>query len=347
MKKITALVLTFLMLCALMVGCAAPAAPATTQKPAEQPAAQPAEQTAAPTAAAEKQLHIVFVTPLIAHPVWLIAKEGFDAAAKDLNFRGDWVGPSVVDANEMIKLIEVAIAEKADGIITQGINPEAMVPALKKAEEAGIPLIVTNSDIPDGPRMAYLGTNPVNLGAVGGEAIVKQLNGAAPKVAAMVAALDYKIGVDMVEGYKAVLSKQPGYEFKIISESKADMLTAVQQWENIFNTYPDVNVAISVAGESGAACAKVVKEKGLVGKVTIMAIDDTTETLDGIREGVIFGTMTQNFFRKGYQSSQWICDYVRNGKKPAELLNDSGTMLVTKDNIDTYAVDMTKPETWK
>jgi len=347
MKKITGILLASLILCCLVIGCA-PATPASTQKPVDQTAAtnipeQSAEATDDPAA---KQLHIVFVTPLIAHPVWLVAKQGFEQAAIDLNFRGDWVGPSVIDANEMIKLIEVAIAEKADGIITQGINPEAMVPVLKKAEEAGIPLIVTNSDIPDGPRMAYLGTDPINLGTIGGEAIVKQLNGTAPKVAAMVSALDYKIGGDIVNGYTNILSKQDGYEFKILAESKADMLTAVQQWENIFNTYPDVNVAINVSGEAAAACAKVVKEKGLVGKVTIMAIDDIAETIDGIKEGVIFGTMTQNFYRKGYQSSQWICDFVRYGIKPENLLNDSGTMLVTIDNIDTYAVDMTNPETW-
>lgn len=296
---------------------------------------------------ADKQLHIVFVTPLIAHPVWLVAKEGFEQAAKDLNFRGDWVGPSVISADEMIKQIEVAIAEKADGIITQGINPEAMVPVLKKADTAKIPVVVTNSDIPDAPRLAYLGTNPTNLGHWGAEAIVKKLNGKAPKVAAMVSVLDYKIGYDMVEGYKEVLSKQPGYEFKIKSESKADMLTAVQQWENIFNTYPDVNVAINVSGEAGAACAKVVEEMKLQDKVTIIAIDDIKETMDYIRKGTIYATMTQNFYRKGYQASQWLVDYIKTGKKPPQLLNDSGTMVVTKENIDTYAKDMTNKDTWK
>ena len=43
--------------------------------------------------------HLVFVTPLIAHPVWLAAKEGFDDAAEEFGFRGDWVGPSVIDVD--------------------------------------------------------------------------------------------------------------------------------------------------------------------------------------------------------------------------------------------------------
>ena len=118
-----------------------------------------------------------------------------------------------------------------------------------------------------------------------------------------------------------------------MDESKADMLTAVQKWENIFNTYPDVNVAINISGEAGAACAKVVEEMGLKDKVLIMAIDDIEETLDGIRRGTIYATMTQNFYRKGYQASQWLVDYIREGKEPPQLINDSGTIDVYKRQV--------------
>lgn len=346
MKRFITTILVLAMSISMFTGCATKAEE-TTVATTKVDAVDATVTDTKETETSSEKPHIVFVTPLIAHPVWMIAKEGFDTAAADYDFTGDWVGPSVVDANEMIKQIEVAIAEKADGIITQGINPQAMVPVLEKAEKAGIPVVVVNSDIPDAPRLAYLGTDPVNLGSMGGEAIVEKLGGKEPKVAYMCAMLDYEIGQNMIQGYRDVLSKQTGYEEMTIQESQADMLTAVQKWQDIFNTYPDTNVAISVAGESGAACAQVVKEMGLEDQVIIMAIDDTQETIDGIKEGVIFGTMTQNFYRKGYQASQWILDYIKNGTKPTEMLNDSGTMVVTIENVETYATDMKNPDTWK
>jgi len=216
-----------------------------------------------------------------------------------------------------------------------------------KCQEAGIPVVVCNSDIPDAPRLAYIGTEPRNFGNTGAKAILEKL-GDAPIVAAyMTAALDYTIGLDMMAGYEEVLGTAPGgYTRATIAEDKADMLTSVQQWENIFNTYPDCNVAICTCAVAAAAAAKVITEKGIQDKVTIMGIDDIEETLDGIKDGVIYGTMTQNFFRKGYQGAQWLCEYIREGKEPAQLLNDSGTMVVTLDNIGTYNVDMTKPESW-
>jgi ABC-type sugar transport system substrate-binding protein len=296
--------------------------------------------------AGEKQKHLVFISPIFANEVWNLSKKGFEDAAKQFNFRGDWVGPTGIDVDEMIKQIEVAIAEKVDGIVTMGMNPQAMVPVLKKADAAGIPVVVVNSDIPDAPRLAYLGTDPINLGTIGAEAIVKKLNGKAPKVVYCVTALDYLIGMQQVDSYRKTLSKLPGYEEKAIIEGKSDLVAHISKWQTVFDTYPDANVAIAVTADAGIAAARIVTENGLQNKVTIMAIDDWAETLDGIRKGVIYGTMTQNFYRKGYQAGQWLMEYINTGKKPANLLNDSGTMLVTKENVETYQVDMEKPETW-
>lgn len=296
---------------------------------------------------AEEEKHIVFVTPLVAHPVWLAAKEGLEAAAEDLGFRGDWVGPSNIDVDEMIKQIEIAIAEKADGIITQGLNPEAMVPVLKKADEAGIPVVVVNSDIPDAPRLAYIGTEPTNLGTEGAKAIIEKLGDETVKAAYGVTTFTNTISMNMVEGYRKTFEENGNYEEQVVVETMGDTLTAVQKWQDVLNTYPETNVIIGTSAETGAAAAKVVKEMGMEDQVMIMAIDDIEETLDGVRDGSIYGTMTQNFYRKGYQASQYLMDYIENGTEPEEMINDSGTVLVTLDNIDTYGTDMKVPDSWK
>lgn len=346
MKKIVCIALTVAFAALLFAGCSStPQSAQTSAAQGSQAAASPSTQT---SATVEKQPHLVYVTPLIAHPVWLIAKEGFEAAAKDLGFRGDWVGPSQIDANEMINQIQTAIAEKADGIITQGMNPEAMVPVLKKADEAKIPLVVVNSDIPDGPRLGYLGTEPKNFGNVGAKYILDKMGDKPIKVVYDVAALDYKIGLDMIAGYEEILKTAPGgYEKLTVVADKADMMTGVQQFESALSTYPDCSLIVCLSGAGPAAAAKVVSEKNVKDEVFIMGIDDTEQTLDTVKSGQIDATMTQNFFRMGYEPCQWILNYIKDGSKPATLMNDSGTSVVNKDNIDTYATDMKVPSSWK
>lgn len=77
-----------------------------------------------------------------------------------------------------------------------------------------------------------------------------------------------------------------------------------------------------------------------------MGIDDIQETLDGIEAGSIFATMTQNFYRMGYQPVQWLSEFQKEGKKPANVVNDSGTLVVTKENLKTYSQDMRDPSKW-
>ena len=54
-----------------------------------------------------EDLHFVFVSPLLSHPIWLIAKEGFETACEELGVQGDWVGPQGLSSEEMAQLVEV------------------------------------------------------------------------------------------------------------------------------------------------------------------------------------------------------------------------------------------------
>ncbi|KLU58641.1 D-allose-binding periplasmic protein precursor [Peptococcaceae bacterium CEB3] len=289
---------------------------------------------------AAKPLHLVFVTPLIGHPIWLKAKKGFDDAAKKYNFTGDWVGPQGIDANAMIQQIENAIAMKADGIITMALNPQAFQPVLDKATKAGIPVVLVNSDAPNAQRLAYVGTNNANLGTAGAKEIIKKLNGKPANVIIMQSTMDATVANQMAEAYIKELKTVPGTKILAREPDNSDMTTAVQKFENLLRTYPQTNVIIGVAAEVAPAAAQVVNEMGLKGKVLIMGIDDMQQTTDAIKSGTVYGSEVQNFYRMGYQAAQILVNNIRNGKKPSSPIIDSGTVFVDKNNLDTYANQM-------
>ncbi len=78
----------------------------------------------------------------------------------------------------------------------------------------------------------------------------------------------------------------------------------------------------------------------------MVGIDDMDETLDAIRNGVVHATLTQNFYRCGYQAAQWIYDYQTNGTKPNPSSIDTGTIVVTKANVDTYIEELMDRSSW-
>jgi ABC-type sugar transport system substrate-binding protein len=293
-------------------------------------------------------LHLVYVTPLLASEVWLMSKEGFDDAASDFGFTGDWVGPSNLDVDSMIKQIEIAISEGADGIITCGLNPEAMVNVLTQADEAGIPVVLVNagSDI-EAPYFAYIGTDAVTLGEIGAKAVIDKLDGVEPKVIYVGSTITNSSVIDSTTGYDNVFSSVDGYEYLTLEENNDDVATSVDLWQNLFTTYPEVNVCVNVSPQGAIGAAQVAEEMDILDNLTIITMDTTDEILELIREGKIFGTMSQNYYRMGYQAAQWIVDYWTDGKVPEEKINDSGTVLVTAENADGFVETLKDKSKWE
>jgi ribose transport system substrate-binding protein len=314
MKK----VVLFVLLLSLIFSIAAFAAPAET------------------VSAQAEDIHIVYVSPLLSHPIWLIAKEGFDQAVADLGIRGDWVGPQNISPEEMAKLIETSVAQKVDGIITQGLVPAEPV---NMAIEAGIPVLVVDSDITEAEgKLAYIGKDIPTQAELMYAHVEKTLDKNTKIYASMqVAALNYEVGNDQITITEEVFSKWPGgFELVSVTESKSEKLQATTQWQNTFQTYPEINLAISFGAEGAPACGNVVKEMGLQDKIIVLGVDDEAETLDLIREGVVSGTSVVSFYNYGYQAAYWLYQNITEGLTPEKVVNPATLVIVDKDNIDTY-----------
>lgn len=287
-------------------------------------------------------LRITFVTPLIAHPVWDNSRRGFEAAAEELGFEAQYVGPQGIDAIAMIDQIETAIIEGVDGIITFALDPIAFQPVLKKAEEAGVTIVLVFSEVEGINNIAKIGTSERLLGNKGARYIIENMKGIEPKVIYMGSGPTQQFPEKVRAGYEEILKDVPGYELIAMEYCQSDMVIAMEKFEALFKTYPEVNLVIGLAGEVGPAAGKVAKEFGIVDDIFIMAIDGTAETLDLVREGTVEATMEQNFYGVGYIAARVIYDFVTTGKKPAVYDIDSGSFAVDATNVDELDANYAK-----
>ncbi len=292
--------------------------------------------------AAPKKLNLVFVTPLIAHPVWDVARAGFEAAAKDLGFDGQYVGPQGIDPAEMVNQIELAIASKVDGIITMPIAPTAMRPVIKKAAQAKIPVVFVGAEDPESTALAFIGTNEAELGKQGGNAIKARFGSKPLRAIVLQSTMDASFAIKARDGYLAALKDYPDFKMVTNEACNSDMQIAMQKFEASFKAYPEINLVIGVCGEAGPAAAKVIKENKLQNKITVVAIDDVAETMALVKDGSIWGTEAQNFYKMGNLGAKILVDYITKGIKPASFKNDSGSIFVTKDNMETYKASLYK-----
>jgi ribose transport system substrate-binding protein len=78
-------------------------------------------------------------------------------------------------------------------------------------------------------------------------------------------------------------------------------------------------------------------------KIYLVCIDTPDDVMNGIKSGVVYGTIAQNTFAHGY-IPLLIMQMMNDGYKKVDgtYFIDSGCVLVTKDNAETFKDDLQK-----
>lgn len=77
---------------------------------------------------------------------WGVVRNGVKAAASDMGVTVNYNAPAAEsDMPAMSALIDAAVAKKPSGLVVSIPNPDALSPAIKKAIDAGIPVVSMNS----------------------------------------------------------------------------------------------------------------------------------------------------------------------------------------------------------
>jgi len=286
-------------------------------------------------ASGDKPLRIAFVSPFIGHPYWVTVTEGVADASKEFNIDFTETGPiGEVNIDTQISAIETAIASKVDGILTMALNPEAFTPVINRAEAAGIPVVLIDTDAPKSNRHAYAGTSNFEAGYSAGKALVEATGGSG-KVGIITGAIDAANLNQRIDGFKKAIGEDSSLEVIDIQDSNSDILIQTEKAQSMLQANPDLTAFFGTDATSAIAAAKIVDEKGLADKISIVGFDDMAETLDYIRKGIIDATTVQRIYMMGYMGIE-ILKEINDGNLPAEQINDTGVVIVTSENVDSY-----------
>ena len=166
----------------LLSSCVAAPTATTTTAPAEETAAAAATETAAPEAT--KVIRIGWTPPDITG-VFRTATDYFIMSAADARKHGinvDIITQAPVSHTafgEQVAIIEDFVARGVDVIAISPIEVEVVIPAIKKANEAGIPVIIVNLLEPiAGVEVAsYIGFDNTDAAAISAYALVDYFGG--------------------------------------------------------------------------------------------------------------------------------------------------------------------------
>jgi simple sugar transport system substrate-binding protein len=120
-------------------------------------------------------LKIAVITHGSGDSFWAVAKRGAEQAGKDMGVDVQY-SESANDPQKQAQLIDAAVTDKVDGIAVSAPNPDALRDPLKKAVDAGIPVITLNSgqdDSADLGAITHVGQDETIAGEAAGRELAK------------------------------------------------------------------------------------------------------------------------------------------------------------------------------
>lgn len=292
---------------------------------------------------------------------WKIAQRGTEKAAPEFDVDVEFKMPSGGgSAEEQRRIVEDLLAKGIKGIAISPNDAANQTEFFKEASKKA-PLITQDSDLPDpSARRCYIGTDNYEAGRGVGK-MVKQALPQGGKIIIYVGKLDVQNAVERRQGVLDELAgKQKGaierpedgshfgnYTYITTMTDDGKREKCQQNAEDALVKYPDVACLIGLWEYNPPAILRAVTAAQKQGKVKIVGFDENPETLDGIRQGIVEGTVVQNPFMFGYEAVKILAGLARGDEsvlKRPDIDKENRIFVphrvITKENVDAFEKEL-------
>ncbi|TYP47896.1 sugar ABC transporter substrate-binding protein [Thermosediminibacter litoriperuensis] len=321
MKKIISIILISIIIASLLVGC-------SNQKANESSLSNQNQQQES------KKLTIAVIPKALDSEFWLDLKNGAEKAAQENNVDLIVLAPDKEsNVEQQFRIIEDMIQRKVDALLIAPCDSSGVVPFIEKANESNIPVFTIDTNADGGKIVSFIGTDNILGGKIAGERVIKLLNGKG-KVGLILGVPGQQTMRDRADGFKEAIKAAP--DIKLVAEQPAnsERALAMTVMENILQAHPDINAVFAASTLMAMGALEAVEAAGKIDQVKIIGFDSQKESLEAIKAGKLDSLVAQNPFNMGYLGVKAAIDYI-NGKDVPNRI-DTGTELVTKENVDKY-----------
>jgi len=274
---------------------AAPAA-STAGSDASATSGATAETTGASTGTAPKGMKIVYVPGLTGNPFYNTVACGAQKKADELGIDFTYQGAPEFDVAKQSAIVSALVGEKPDAIMISVTDPDAMIPPLQEAKDAGIDIIGIDGDLSDTWIMS---TNIQSDNHEGGTLAAKSLVEAVGEdVGGDVLGLSNNagspIGEQREKGFTDELAKHPKFKYlgtQFTDNQQAQAATIVSTTASSNDNL--VGVYTMATNNTEGAVTGLREADKTVDDVKIVGYDVSAPILTALEAGDITGLVVQ------------------------------------------------------
>lgn len=249
--------------------------------------------------------NVTMVLKNLINPFCVTVKEGAEQAAADNDLNLTILTPVQGDNNEeLMQLTEQAVASgNCDALIVFPADSIGIVPAVQKAYDADIPIVILNTSINSDEQIweTFVACENWEVGRACGEALAEKM-GHKGKVILIEGVVGAQNSIDRIGGAREAIEQYPDMEIVASQPGEMNRAKAMEVMQNLLQAHPDVQGVYAINDEMALGCVEAIAAAGKEGQIVVGGCDGNADARTAIKEGRLTFSCDLDPFDQGYQA---------------------------------------------
>ncbi len=205
-----------------------------------------------------------------------------------------------VDVEKQMQIVENLIQTKVAALCVTPSGSREIVPAIEKANRAGIPVLVIDTRVDaralsesNGKIAAFIGSDNYEGGKLAGEYIANRLGGKG-KVAVLEGIPGHETGDSRLRGFRDAIKATPGIEIVASQTANWERDQGFNVFQNILQSHPDVQAVFACSDLMALGAVEAIAAAKKTGQIIVVGFDASSEAREAVQRGTMGATIAQS-----------------------------------------------------
>jgi ribose transport system substrate-binding protein len=280
---------------------------------------------------------IALVLKTANNPFFIDMQKGAEEAAKKLGVNLIvQAAEREVDVEKQMQIIENLIQTKVAALCVTPSGSREIVPAIEKANRAGIPVVIVDTRVDakamsesSGKVASFIGSDNYEGGKLAGEFIAKKLGGKG-KVAVLEGIPGHETGDSRLKGFREALKATPEIEIVASQTANWERDQGFNVFQNILQSHPDIQAVFACSDLMALGAVEAIAAAKKTGQITVIGFDASDEARKAVLAGTMDATVAQSPAEMGALAVENAYHLIKGETVKAELVVP--IKLITKEN---------------
>ena len=276
--------------------------------------------------------YVAVITKSTTSQYWKTTFAGANAAGAEYNLEVTFDGPeNEEDYETQNSMIREAVKNGANAIVFSAVDYNANAAAINEAVEAGVKVVVIDSDVNSDLVSCRISTDNYKAGQMVGNAVLEGDEE------------NFNVGiVNFDKNSENGQQREKGFRDAVEGNSRVSIVSSVNvnstteeaksATEKMLSENPDINIIVTFNEWTSLGVGYAVQDMDMASEVRVVAFDSNVVSVGMLETGEVDALIVQNPYAMGYLGVEYACMLI-NGEKIKESDIDTTTTLITRENM--------------